>query len=81
MSKVQTQAGRFLVVALRSLGWGHDAAMHDVGDVEIDAVLDEERLTRAVAAEVEVDEKHGFPAGFTAADLARNIIDTYADLE
>jgi hypothetical protein len=40
--------------------------------------LDVERLARALAAELHVDEAHGFPPGFTVQELADHVAAEYA---
>jgi hypothetical protein len=42
--------------------------------------LDVERLARAVSYTILVDERHGFPVGFTERDLADDLAREYAAL-
>jgi hypothetical protein len=43
--------------------------------------LDAERLAQALAAELHIDEAHGFPRGFTVQELAVHVAAEYSRLE
>lgn len=42
--------------------------------------MDIDLLARALAAELHIDEEHGFPSDFTAEDLARLLVQQMLDI-